>query len=957
MKSRLVIVFFLCCAVQAIAQDFKTLNYTVSDGLPSTETYDVFQDSKGFLWFAGDNGVCRYDGSEIEVFHVKDGLTDPVVFGFSEDHKGRVWFRTYSGKICYYQDGRIIPYAYNDILKSLCEYRILMSLYCDTTDRIWFGVGSILGSISARGVVDTTMLNNYEVAINVKSGTALLAYGGVTNQLKSFLFEGKRYPIRQSDTLRAYHVVRHEWWNQKMYLSINNNVFEYANGTFRPVLQAAAPIICLARDRENNFWVGYLNGGVERFTHDFSKPSLRLLENKSVTKVLQDHEGGLWFSTLQNGIYYVPNANIERYVPENYEKIKTIVQKDGLIIAGDNTGQVTATDPETRQIRWQMKFKDPINSLYKTKRNELWISTTNRSYLYDENQKLIQTNNVGRSWFAEDHHDITWSINGSMVYRSDHKGNIIKGLARDIFRSVYFADTLLFFAGRSGLHIYDTNLSLVLRPKELEDKKISQLHRLNDSTFLVTTIGHGFALLNIKSWRSVTFNTSGRFIADNVYTALIKGSDVWLGTDKGIAVTSISSLLAGEPRFSFINEHSGLLSDKINFLIDGGSKIWAYCDEGISLLDERGRTASEMPLFVWNKITINDLKVTDTSNLELAYNQNNIELEYKAIAFNNEHILFRYRITQDEPWVTSANKKIILYSLAPGRYKFEIQYSADNLRWRTALPPLSFTIALPWYRQWYTYALLTIFLGMVGYLYFRHLRSIYKEKNQYLTIINDHQQRLIQSEVAAIERERNRIAKELHDGVGTNLTAIKHSVRQVLQGARNPKADDIEEQFQVTISEIKNIIYDLSPPSLERYGLFTALKNYINRISKTIEIPIEFKSFGNDVDNFNLNIIVFRIMQELISNSIKHSGASVISIHMNTFDDLLNIIYEDNGKGFDYDPVQSGLGLDNVESRIRSINGTLKFESGDFGVSYTIDIPLTTDKIKPSYEHNSNDSR
>jgi signal transduction histidine kinase len=81
-----------------------------------------------------------------------------------------------------------------------------------------------------------------------------------------------------------------------------------------------------------------------------------------------------------------------------------------------------------------------------------------------------------------------------------------------------------------------------------------------------------------------------------------------------------------------------------------------------------------------------------------------------------------------------------------------------------------------------------------------------------------------------------------------------------------------------------------------------------------------------------------------LTNSIKHSFARNITIHLNSFDDVLNIVYEDDGVGFSYDPLQSGLGLDNIESRIHSVNGTLKFDSGEFGISYTIDIPVTLNK-------------
>jgi signal transduction histidine kinase len=90
--------------------------------------------------------------------------------------------------------------------------------------------------------------------------------------------------------------------------------------------------------------------------------------------------------------------------------------------------------------------------------------------------------------------------------------------------------------------------------------------------------------------------------------------------------------------------------------------------------------------------------------------------------------------------------------------------------------------------------------------------------------------------------------------------------------------------------------------------------------------------------------VIFRVLQELLENSIKHSFAKNVTIHINAFEDIVNLVYEDDGIGFTYDPVQGGLGLDNIESRVRAVNGTLKFESGKFGVSYTIDIPILINK-------------
>src|SRR5688572_14206832 len=109
MNCRLLFLLFFVCLpwVEVRGQSFTIYNYSVPEGLPSSEVYDIFQDSKGFLWFASDNGVTKFDGSEFKNYHMKDGLTDPVVFSFFEDHNHRLWFRTFSGKLSYLENDSI----------------------------------------------------------------------------------------------------------------------------------------------------------------------------------------------------------------------------------------------------------------------------------------------------------------------------------------------------------------------------------------------------------------------------------------------------------------------------------------------------------------------------------------------------------------------------------------------------------------------------------------------------------------------------------------------------------------------------------------------------------------------------------------------------------------------------------------------------------------------------------
>ena len=119
------------------AQTFTVYNYSVAEGLPSSEVYQVYQDRTGFLWFATDNGVVKFDGSQMTTYHTKDGLSDPVVFGFHEDSKDRLWFRTFSGQLSYFENGKIIKYSFNHKLPTF-KVAGLLNFAVGDQNELWF---------------------------------------------------------------------------------------------------------------------------------------------------------------------------------------------------------------------------------------------------------------------------------------------------------------------------------------------------------------------------------------------------------------------------------------------------------------------------------------------------------------------------------------------------------------------------------------------------------------------------------------------------------------------------------------------------------------------------------------------------------------------------------------------------------------------------------------------------
>lgn len=187
------------------------------------------------------------------------------------------------------------------------------------------------------------------------------------------------------------------------------------------------------------------------------------------------------------------------------------------------------------------------------------------------------------------------------------------------------------------------------------------------------------------------------------------------------------------------------------------------------------------------------------------------------------------------------------------------------------------------------------------------------------------------------EKERKRFAKDLHDGLGPLLSTVKMSVSALAQIEHNKASKEIVINTELIINEaiksLKDISDNLSPHVLNNFGLLRALRNFTNKINTTKAIEIKLESnITSDRFNNNIEVVLYRVICELINNTIKHASAKTINISLIKKDDYLKIAYRDNGKGFDKNkleelPSTGGMGFSNIYSRINSLKGDISIES------------------------------
>ena len=204
----------------------------------------------------------------------------------------------------------------------------------------------------------------------------------------------------------------------------------------------------------------------------------------------------------------------------------------------------------------------------------------------------------------------------------------------------------------------------------------------------------------------------------------------------------------------------------------------------------------------------------------------------------------------------------------------------------------------------------------------------------------------IEAEILTLEKERQRIASDLHDDLGPILSAIKFKINAVesRSGEDTELIRKASEHVDETIRRIRQIAFNLMPNTLTRKGLLAATEELICKIMESL--PLKISCQLNPIPDISQqkSINLFRIVQEIIQNTVKHAGASELYIKLDVKDKNIVLTTEDNGIGFDYEKVNDlnrGLGLRNLTSRVEIMNGIIAVETGPGkGVKYKFEIPI-----------------
>jgi ligand-binding sensor domain-containing protein/signal transduction histidine kinase len=975
------------------AQQLSIRHYDVSDGLAHSHVSAMYQDRKGYLWLATWEGLSRFDGYRFTNYTQRDGLSDPIINAIAEDRQGRLWVATNGGGVARLIDDsptsstvqsrggqKFLSFRISDSLPSNRVNAILfdaenniwcatdgglyraangqsgdlkfemivpyqgetsMVAFADRQGRLWFGIEKELieivqGQIIKYGQGDDVGGHRITSIIEDRQGRLLVANERDLFELRApgdgaSRGRWQRWPLTfKSD--QGISVLLDDS-DGVLWIGTWDGLIKYRDG--KQSLYTSAQglsennIASLTEDRDGNLWIGTVGGGVCKLSSELivSFTKTEGLPNQDVRKVIEDRQGHIYASIANGGLVQIVEGKVlplmgSQTSPFTDSGDRIVQDQRGDWWVGTNAGLYRFQGPEL-QLRRGQKFTDRdglpevamMTGLYADPTGKLWASPQDKGlYYFDESQ------------------------NTSVVF---------KHLA---------ASAILPFAGAQRI-ISDRSGALWLGGHELLGRLVNgQVVMLQPSEGLPETRPRNF-FLDSRGWlwiglrykgvsltkdpgsanpQFINYSTANGLASDAVWTIAEDDSGrMYFGTGKGLDQLDLAS---GKVRH--FNTDDGLASDIINdCLKDRAGNIWVGTTLGLSKLNPRAerKTNTAAPVYLSRvQIAGEDLSLPETgtqrvTQLELAASRNNLLIEYVALSFQGENELrYQYKLEGvDDDWSAATETRSINYAhLAPGSYQFIVRAINPDGVVSNESASFQFRILPPIWQRWWFLLLATALVASIIY-------AVYRQRIA----------RLLE-----LERVRTRIATDLHDDIGANLSLIA-MLSEVARGQLQRDDSRLREWLSTiattsrdTIDSMSDIVWAVNPKRDHLRDLTRRMRRFADDIFAARNIEFQFRASELDRDvrlGADLRREVFLIFKESINNMARHSECAAASVDLQVEGGWLVLKMVDDGKGIYEAEIAEGTGLGSMRQRAQRLGGGFEVSSpnGD-GTTVTLKVPL-----------------
>lgn len=203
-------------------------------------------------------------------------------------------------------------------------------------------------------------------------------------------------------------------------------------------------------------------------------------------------------------------------------------------------------------------------------------------------------------------------------------------------------------------------------------------------------------------------------------------------------------------------------------------------------------------------------------------------------------------------------------------------------------------------------------------------------------------QKMMTTIIDVQEEERKRLSRNLHDGIGQNLYSHLITINRLLSEIDHPLLNQMQKEATQLIEEIRDISWELRPSVLDDLGLVPAIRSFLSRFSENYHIDVFFECVLNRRLDISIELTIYRIIQEALTNIRKYAEVSEASVTIREFDETVRVMIEDRGKGFELDSQSRGVGLFSMDERARAVGGELTITSSlGKGTRIILEVPST----------------
>lgn len=791
MKTRfrhIFVIYFtiLFLSITSYAQNTVIKHYGVNQGLPSSETYFVTQDSKGYLWIATDAGAVKYDGYQFRTYTTADGLPDNTVFKIHEDAYGRVWFSTYSGRFAYYvhKTDSVYPIKANEKLTSIVKTL--------PTDFIFDSKDTLYVSIDKKGYLKVyppyyDVVKTYQYASNclyVKqieknrylygknylhalptAPTIPLVFDDVNDLSLSKIDTSTQIKSHGGAIFLANSDGKTILSTGKNLFEINGKRFYYFKNTSTK-FDTTYSIITTNIDSQNRLWINTLGKGTYLSSLKGEKTNLSFLEEMSVTSTFQDNSKGLWFSTLEDGLFYIPTLEFKFYNKESglsADKIFAISKQKNKLICLASDYSFNDIDLTDFSITHRKNIDNSSFWNIKSFGNE-YVVCGSPALIFDVHSKdgiplYYKDKELKQFLRMKDSENFDTEYLLGCEYGTLYLINKKTGFAKEIVKdlptifSICKVDDKIYLGTKTGVYKYTKNKIVFLGDSiPLLKSRIDDILYVNQQLFIATK-GNGVLIYDESN--SVARYTEREGLASNMAKFLTTDNkgDVWVGTNRGIS--RLKKIGNNHYKVNTINLSEGLVSSEINQLLVHDTLLFFATNKGLGQVNVKQafNEGIVIPTYI-EELSINSVKYDFDSPLYLNYHQNFVKIVFKGINVKSEgRILYKYRLEGlDSSWTYSENTFVQYTTLPPGSYRF-IVYALNSDGQISSNPAeINFIIHAPFWKTWWFYAALFAFIFILIYFIYKKRIQIIQQQEQEKTEMN---KRISESELKALRAQMN----------------------------------------------------------------------------------------------------------------------------------------------------------------------------------------------------------